>query len=95
MSGMVEIKGLTKLYGDLYAIKKLDLTIEEGSIFGYIGPNGAGKTTTMMILSTLLRPTAGKALIAGIDVAGNPQKVKRLIGFMPDFFGIYNDMKVW
>lgn len=95
MSKIVEIKGLTKKYGNLYALNNLDLNIEEGSIFGYIGPNGAGKTTTMTILSTLLRPSSGQALVCGIDVVKNPSKVRPKIGFMPDFFGLYDEMKSW
>lgn len=95
MSAIVEIKGLTKRYGDLYALKNLDLDIEQGSIFGYIGPNGAGKTTTMTILATLLRPTSGQAMVCGIDVVKNPSSVRPNIGFMPDFFGVYDDMKTW
>lgn len=92
---IVQIRGLTKIYGDLYALKRLNLDIEEGSIFGYIGPNGAGKTTTMMILATLLTPTVGKAYVCGVDVLKKPEKIRAQIGFMPDFFGVYDEMKVW
>ncbi len=95
MSTIVEIQGLTKKYGDLTALNELTLSIEEGAVFGFIGPNGAGKTTTMRILTTLLKPTAGKAWVAGHSVIQDPRAVRRIIGYMPDFFGVYDDMKVW
>jgi ABC-2 type transport system ATP-binding protein len=95
MSTIIEIQGLTKKYGALTALDDLNLTIEEGSVFGFIGPNGAGKTTTMRILTTLLKPTAGKAWVAGCSVHDDPRGVRRAIGYMPDFFGVYEDMKVW
>ena len=101
MSAIIEIQGLTKAYkqrkdkaGHL-AVRDLNLTIEEGSVFGFIGPNGAGKTTTMRILTTLLQPTAGKAWVNGYSIAKEPRGVRRSIGYMPDFFGVYDDMKVW
>src|SRR5215213_2387366 len=92
---MVETINLTKRYGDLVALNNLNLTINEGDIFGFIGPNGAGKTTTIKILATLLRPSAGRALIDGIDVVRHPEAVRSIIGYMPDFFGVYDDIKVW
>ena len=95
MSIIIETQGLTKNYGDLTALNELTLQIEEGSVFGFIGPNGAGKTTTMRILTTLLKPTSGKAWVAGHSVADDPRGVRRAIGYMPDFFGVYEDMKVW
>ena len=95
MSTIIEIQGLTKKYGDLTALNDLTLNIEEGEVFGFIGPNGAGKTTTMRILTTLLKPTSGKAWVAGESVIDNPRAVRRHIGYMPDFFGVYDDMKVW
>ncbi len=95
MTAIIELRGLTKRYGDLTAVEDLDLTIEEGGVFGFIGPNGAGKTTTMRILTTLLRPTSGEATIAGHSVSDDPLAVRRAIGYMPDFFGVYEDMKVW
>lgn len=95
MSTIIEIQGLTKKYGDLTALNDLTLNIEEGEVFGFIGPNGAGKTTTMRILTTLLKPTSGKARVAGESVTDNPRAVRRNIGYMPDFFGVYDDMKVW
>ncbi|MGB4871550.1 MAG: ABC transporter ATP-binding protein, partial [Candidatus Promineifilaceae bacterium] len=90
-----EIQGLTKQYGELTALNDLYLTLEEGAVFGFIGPNGAGKTTTMRILTTLLKPTSGKAWVAGHSVTDDPRAVRRAIGYMPDFFGVYDDMKVW
>jgi ABC-2 type transport system ATP-binding protein len=95
MTAIIELRDLTKRYGDLVAVDGLNLTIEAGAVFGFIGPNGAGKTTTMRILTTLLRPTAGEARIAGHSVVDDPHAVRRLIGYMPDFFGVYEDMKVW
>ena len=95
MATIIEVKGLTKRYGRLAALKELALTVEEGAIFGFVGPNGAGKTTTMRILATLLRPTAGEAWVAGHSVLKERREVRRAIGYMPDFFGVYGDMKVW
>jgi ABC-2 type transport system ATP-binding protein len=95
MSTIIEIQGLTKKYGTLTALDDLNLSIEEGGVFGFIGPNGAGKTTTMRILTTLLKPTSGKAWVAGCSVLDDPRGVRRAIGYMPDFFGVYEDMKVW
>ncbi len=95
MSSIIEIQGLTKQYGSLTALNDLNLSVEEGAVVGFIGPNGAGKTTTMRILTTLLAPTSGKAWVAGYSVIDEPQGVRRSIGYMPDFFGVYDDMKVW
>ncbi len=92
---MIETKRLTKHYGDLAALVDLDLVIEAGDIFGFIGPNGAGKTTTMRILATLLEPTHGQAFINGLDVAKKGKEVRRIVGYMPDFMGVYDDLKVF
>jgi len=92
---MIETKNLSKNFGDLAAVADLNLTIEDGDIFGFIGPNGAGKTTTMRILVTLLEPTRGKAFINGLDVSKNGKKVRKLVGYMPDFMGVYDDLKVF
>jgi ABC-2 type transport system ATP-binding protein len=92
---MIETKRLTKHYGDLAALVDLDLVIETGDIFGFIGPNGAGKTTTMRILATLLEPTHGQASIDGLDVTRKGKEVRRIIGYMPDFMGVYDDLKVF
>lgn len=92
---MIEIKKLTKHYGELEALVKLNLNIEKGDIFGYIGPNGAGKTTTMRILATLLEPTLGEAYIDGKNVLTHGKQVRRMVGYMPDFMGVYDDLKVF
>jgi len=92
---MIETKNLTKNYGNLTAVDDLNLTIQDGDIFGFIGPNGAGKTTTMRILVTLLEPTRGKAIINGLDVRKNGKKVRKMVGYMPDFMGVYDDLKVF
>ncbi len=92
---MIEIKGLTKYYGPLAALVNLDLDIVAGEIFGFIGPNGAGKTTTMRILATLLEPSSGSATIDGKDVASKGKHVRRVVGYMPDFMGVYDDLKVF
>ena len=93
--GMVEVRHLRKEYDKTVAVKDLNLTLEQGDIFGFIGPNGAGKTTTIKILATLLQPTRGSACIDGIDIREHPDAVRAVIGYMPDFFGVYDDMRVW
>ena len=95
MAAIIKTRGLTKRYGKLTALKALNLQVEAGAVFGFVGPNGAGKTTTMRILATLLRPTAGEAWVAGHSVHKERRGVRRAIGYMPDFFGVYGDMKVW
>lgn len=92
---LAETHNLTRRYGKSIAIDHLTLQIPQGAIYGFIGPNGAGKTTTMRILTTLLLPTSGEARVAGYSVVKEPQKVRRVIGFMPDFFGVYDNMKSW
>jgi len=91
---VIEIRDLTKTYGDLNAIHHLELKLEKGDVFGFIGPNGAGKTTTMRILATLLNPTFGEAYVCGYSIYTKPKEIRRVIGYMPDFFGVYDDMKV-
>ena len=92
---MIEIKHLRKEYKDLVAVKDLNLELEQGDIFGFIGPNGAGKTTTIKMLATLLIPTAGTAMVNGIDCVRYPDQIRSIVGYMPDFFGVYDDIKVW
>jgi len=92
---MLELRGLRKEFRNVVAVKNLTLTIDEGDIFGFIGPNGAGKTTTIKMIATLLKPTAGQAFVNGIDVNRYPEEVRAIIGYMPDFFGVYDDVKVW
>jgi len=91
---MLEIKNLNKRYGRFYAVKDLNLTIPEGEIFGFVGPNGAGKSTTMKIICGLLTATSGEVFIDGVDALNHSSKVKDKIGYMPDFFGVYDDLKV-
>ncbi len=91
---MIETRDLTKMYGDLYALNRLTLKLEKGDVYGFIGPNGAGKTTTMRILATLLNPTWGEAAVCGYSIYNGAKEIRRLIGYMPDFFGVYDDMKV-
>ena len=92
---MIEINGLTKRFGALTAVDNIAFKIEKGDAFGFVGPNGAGKTTTIRMLATLLPPDAGAASINGHDIATDPEAVRACIGYMPDFFGVYDDMKVW
>src|SRR5437867_7711542 len=92
---MLEVTHLRKEYRNLTAVKDLSFRLEQGDIFGFIGPNGPEKTTTIKILATLLRPTAGRAVIDGIDVVADPEAVRGIVGYMPDFFGVYDDIKVW
>jgi len=95
MTAIIEIRNLRKSYGKLTAVSDLSLTVEQGAIFGFVGPNGAGKTSTMRILTTLMSPTSGEAFVAGSSVTKDPRGVRRAIGYMPDFFGVYDDMTVW
>ena len=78
----------------MHAIRNIDLDLDAGDLFGFIGPNGAGKTTTMRIIATLLNPTSGEAYVCGNSIYTNPKEIRRLVGYMPDFFGVYDDMKV-
>src|SRR6266704_3820062 len=91
---MIETRDLTKMYGELYALDRLSLRLERGDVYGFIGPNGAGKTTTMRILATLLNPTWGEATVCGYSIYTGSKDIRRSIGYMPDFFGVYDDMKV-
>ncbi len=95
MAPIIVINNLVKKYGKLTAVQNLTLQVEQGAIFGFVGPNGAGKTSTMRILTTLMSPTSGEAFVAGHSVTKNPRGVRRAIGYMPDFFGVYDDMTVW
>ena len=92
---IVETRSLSKLYGNFVALDNLNMVIGKGSIYGFIGPNGAGKTTTMRILATLLAPSSGLAWVAGHKVDREGAAVRQAIGYMPDFFGVYDNMKVW
>jgi len=91
---LIKTVDLTKKYGDQFAIRGIELDLQEGDLFGFIGPNGAGKTTTMRIVATLLNPTWGEAYVCGHSIYTHPKEIRRLVGYMPDFFGVYDDMKV-
>ena len=92
---MIEVRNFTKRYGEFVAVDDLSFNIGQGEVFGFIGPNGAGKSTTIRFLATLLRPSSGSATIGGHSVVDDPMAVRRVIGFMPDDFGVYDGMKVW
>ena len=94
MSAIIEIRELTKKFNKRTAVDHVNLTIQSGEIFGLVGPNGAGKTTTMRMLVTLLQPDHGEILVGGHSVQKAPREVRRLIGFMPNSFGVYGDMTV-
>jgi ABC-2 type transport system ATP-binding protein len=95
MTIAIRTEALTRRYGRSVAVDGLDLAIETGEIFGLVGPNGAGKTSTLKMLATLLPPSAGDAEIGGMSVRSQPDAVRRVIGYMPDNFGVYDDMRVW
>jgi ABC-2 type transport system ATP-binding protein len=94
LTSIIQLTNLTKRYGTQLAVNGINLEIQAGEIFGFIGPNGAGKTSTIRILSTLLAPTSGEAYVGGFSVQREAHHVRGLIGYMPDFFGIYNDLSV-
>ena len=92
---MLKIEHLCKNYGRFPALKDLSLEIPDGALHGFVGPNGAGKTTTMRILATLMKPTSGTAYVDGTDVVKEGQAARKLVGYMPDFFGVYDSLKCW
>ena len=92
---MLKIEDLKKNYGSFPALKGLSLEIPDGALHGFVGPNGAGKTTTMRILATLMKPTSGTAYVDGTDLIREGQKARQLVGYMPDFFGVYDSLKCW
>ncbi|MCW5942018.1 MAG: ABC transporter ATP-binding protein [Fimbriimonadaceae bacterium] len=92
---MLEVRELRKVYGTLEAVRGVSFQLNPGDIFGFIGSNGAGKTTTIRMLATLLEPTGGTARLNGVDILKDPMQIRRMIGYMPDFFGLYDDVKVW
>jgi ABC-2 type transport system ATP-binding protein len=91
---LIKTVNLTKKFGEMFAIKGIELDLQAGDCFGFIGPNGAGKTTTMRIIATLSEPSWGEAYVCGHSIYNQPREIRRLVGYMPDFFGVYDDMKV-
>jgi ABC-2 type transport system ATP-binding protein len=91
---VIECRDLTKKYNDLFAVDRLTLKLDRGDVYGFIGPNGSGKTTTMRMLATLLNPSWGEASVCGYSIYTGSKEIRRAIGYMPDFFGVYDDMKV-
>lgn len=91
---MIETRNLTKRYGNLIAVNNMTLKLGQGDVFGFIGPNGSGKTTTMRMIATLLNPDHGEAYVCGESIYTEQETIRRLVGFMPDFFGVYDDMTV-
>lgn len=90
---MLKIENLVKRYGTMLAVNNLSMEIKKGEVFGFVGSNGAGKTTTMRVVAGLLQPTSGLVYIDGIEAIANPEMVKEKIGYMPDFFGVYDNLK--
>ncbi len=95
MDAIIRTNELHKSFGNFHALRGISLEVPTGSIYGFVGPNGAGKTTTMRILTTLTRPSAGGAWVAGHSVHDDRREVRRAIGYMPDEFGVYEDLRVW
>ncbi len=91
----IEVKNLTKYYGDLLAVDEINFQVKEGEVFGFLGPNGAGKTTTQRMLTTLLEPTAGQIHIQGHDLSQNPYQAKRVIGLVPEESNVYTELTAW
>src|SRR5687767_7773697 len=92
---ILRTESLTKKYGEHLALSDLTITVHRGEVYGYIGPNGSGKTTTFRILCGLLEPTSGRAVIADQDVTGNKDLIKQKVGYLPDNFGVYPNLRVW
>lgn len=91
---LIEFRELHRVFGDTHAVRGVTFTVRPGEVFGFIGPNGAGKTTSMRILATLDEPTAGDALVDGLSVVEDPDRVRRRLGFMPDYYGAYHNVNV-
>jgi len=92
---MLRTQNLTKVYGALTAVDNLSIEVCSGDIMGFIGPNGAGKTTTIKMVAGLVEATSGTAFVGGIDVAECPEEARRMLGYMPDFYGLYEELRVW
>ncbi len=95
MPAVIEMTKLRKEFDDLVAVQGLDVSIPEGEIYGLIGPNGAGKTTTIRMACGLLEPTGGRVAVCGVDVHEEPERAQQFIGYLSDFFSVYEDLKVW
>lgn len=95
MMNVIEVKELTKRFGDFTAVDRISFDVRKGEIFGFIGANGAGKTTAMRMLTGLSSPTGGNGTVAGFDIRKQPEKIKKKIGYMSQKFSLYNDLKVW
>jgi ABC-2 type transport system ATP-binding protein len=93
-SPQIELRGLHRVFADTHAVNDVSFEVQAGEVFGYIGPNGAGKTTSMRILATIDEPTAGDAFVDGFSVVDDPDRVRRRLGFMPDYFGTYQNVSV-
>lgn len=91
---MLELKQLTKVYGESKVVNSLDLQLNKGEVFGFVGANGAGKTTTMKMIAGLIEPTSGSITMDGVDFVGKRTLLNKMIGYMPDFFGVYDNLKV-
>lgn len=91
---MLRVEGLKKEFGGFAAVKEMSFALEPGSIFGFVGPNGAGKTTTMKMIATLLKPSSGQVFIGDVEATSHPALARQKMGYMPDFFGVYDDLKV-
>ena len=91
---MLEIRGLHKIYGKYHALSGLDMTVETGALYGFVGPNGAGKTTTIKIMTGLLEAEEGRITINGMNARFDLGKLKSMIGYVPDFFGVYDNLTV-
>lgn len=92
---MLKVDNLKKDYSGFQAVSEMSFTLEPGDVFAFIGSNGAGKTTTIRMLATLLEPSSGTATLNGVDIRKDPMAIRRMIGYMPDFFGLYDDVRVW
>ena len=94
---MIDVKNLTKIFGNLTAVENLTLQVDEGEIFGFLGPNGAGKTTTVRMLACLISKTSGEANIGGYEISNveDHQKIRRIIGLLPENAGLYDDLSAY
>ena len=89
---MIRLEGLTKRYGTFTAVNAIDLHVPRGELYGFLGPNGAGKTTTLRMIAGILRPTAGRITLGGVDLIGDPMKAKAVLGFIPDRPFVYDKL---